>query len=146
MTRVAAGRLLQDPAVRAAIREAWVDSEPGIIGGHEEGGFILQDPTGTLSVSRWPPGSQTCIRLPPHPGCRVGPCDIVATFHTHPNSGEMFLQEPGATDRRAVRDDPDLRGSRYQGELVISQETVFLVAPDGGVMVVGPTEELLDEY
>lgn len=35
--------ILNDPAVRAAIKQAWEDSQPGVIGGHEEGGFILRD-------------------------------------------------------------------------------------------------------
>lgn len=63
--------------------------------------------------------------------------DIIASFHTHPNTGYSFLQEPGETDRRAVRDDPDLKGAAYVGELVISQKTVCLITPTGQVRAVG---------
>lgn len=36
------------------------------------------------------------------------------------------FQEPSDTDKRAVRDDPDLKGEFYEGELVISQKKVYL--------------------
>lgn len=35
--------ILNDPTVRDALKQAWVDSQPGNTGRHEEGGFILQD-------------------------------------------------------------------------------------------------------
>jgi len=50
--------ILNDPAVLAALRQAWQDSYPGVSGGHEEGGFILRDALGKLSVVRWPKGAQ----------------------------------------------------------------------------------------
>ena len=136
---------LQDPAVRAAFKQAWEDSQPGVTGGREEGGFILQDPAGNLSVVRWPQGAQNSIILPPHPNCKIGENDIVATFHTHPNIGSDYLQEPSETDQRAVRDDPDLKGEFYTGEFVISQATIYLIAPSGQVSEVGETQTLLTE-
>jgi proteasome lid subunit RPN8/RPN11 len=69
--------------------------------------------------------------------------DIVATFHTHPNTGSDYLQEPSETDRRAVQDDPDLKGEFYVGEFVIAQETIYLIAPSGQVSEVGDTKALL---
>ncbi len=137
--------VLIDPSVRAAINQAWQDSLPGLSGGHEEGGFVLRDPEGNLSVIRWPRGAQNAIALPPHPNCRVVGNDIVATFHTHPNTGGDFLQEPSETDRRAVQDDPDLKGPKYEGEFVISQQTLYLIAPNGLVNEVGSTSEILLE-
>ncbi|MGH9767523.1 MAG: hypothetical protein ACREAB_08835 [Blastocatellia bacterium] len=74
--------ILNDPVIRVALRQAWMDSQPGITGGHEEGGFILQDETGKITVTRWPKGEQDAIRMPPHPNCQFDECDIVATFHT----------------------------------------------------------------
>ena len=71
--------------------------------------------------------------------------DIVATFHTHPNTGSDYLQAPSETDKRAVRDDPDLKGTFYQGELVISHETIYLIAPNGQVSEVGNTQEMFAE-
>jgi hypothetical protein len=97
--------LLGDAAVVEGLRRAWLDSRPGPSGGHEEGGFILRDESGRISVSRWPVGSTDAIDVPPHAGCRFGGCDIVATFHTHPTTGDDYRQEPSEMDQWAVRDD-----------------------------------------
>jgi hypothetical protein len=137
--------VLNDLAVLRALRQAWQDSQPGVAGGHEEGGFILRDSTGKLGVLRWAKGAQDTIILPLHPNCKIGENDIIATFHTHPNTGSNYLQEPGETDKRAVRDDPDLKGSAYVGEFVISQATIYLVAPSGQVREMGNTREVLGE-
>jgi hypothetical protein len=77
-----------------------------------------------------------------HPNCKIGDSRIVATFHTHPNTGEDYLQEPGETDKRAVREDPDLKGADYVGEFVISYEIIFLITPAGRVRDVAETREL----
>src|SRR5665213_3567948 len=47
--------LLHEPAIRAALNEAWKESHPGLAGGHEEGGFITLE-NEKLSVRRWPKG------------------------------------------------------------------------------------------
>jgi hypothetical protein len=137
--------ILNDLAVLRALKQAWQDSQPGVIGGQEEGGFILRDSTGKLGVLRWPKGAQDTIILPPHLNCKIGENDIIATFHTHPNTGSNYLQEPGETDKRAVRDDPDLKGMAYAGEFVISQATIYLIAPNGQVREMGNTREILGE-
>jgi proteasome lid subunit RPN8/RPN11 len=111
----------------------------------EEGGFILRDPTGNLSVARWPKGLQNSIILPAHANCKIGDQDIVASFHTHPNIEPEYLQEPSETDKRAVRNDPNLKGAFYEGEYVISQRTIYLINPVGQVSEVGNTEEVLSE-
>ncbi len=134
---------LNDLTVRAALGQAWQDSQPAVRGGHEEGGFVLRDATGNLNIIRWPKGDQHTIVLPPHPDCRVGEQDIVVTFHTHPNTGSDYVQEPSETDRRAVRDDPNLKGRFYEGELVVSQQKLYLIAPNGEVSEVDNTEEIL---
>ena len=95
-----------------------------------------------MSVVRWPKGAQNSIIVPPHPTCKIGERDIVATFHTHPNTGGDYLQEPSETDKRAVRDDPDLKGALYEGEYVISQETIYLITPTGQVGEVGATRAI----
>ncbi len=135
--------ILDDLAIRTSLKQAWEDSQPDIIGGHEEGGFILSDEIGNLSVFRWPKGVQNSIVLPSHPDCKFDERDIVATFHTHPNTGSDFLQEPSETDKRAVRDDPDLKDEFYAGEFVISQEKIYLISPNGQVSEVGYTWEIL---
>lgn len=125
--------------------QAWNESNPGVSGGHEEGGFILQDATGALRVSRWPQGKQDRILVPPHKDCKLAETDIVASFHTHPNTGSDYLQEPSETDKRAVRDDPHLKGETYVGEFVIAQETIYLITPEGRVREIGDTFDFLAE-
>lgn len=141
----APNELLQNDVIMAALKSAWDDSVPGITGGHEEGGFILQSPDGEISVHRWPIGKQNQIAVPLHADCRMGENDILASFHTHPNTGSNFLQEPSVTDRRAVRDDPNLKGSRYVGEFVIAADTIYLIGPNGDVSILGSREKLLEE-
>ncbi len=126
------------------MRKAWIDSRPGPSGGHEEGGFVLRESAGHLRVVRWPKGAQNRILLPSHGHCTVEGCEIVASFHTHPNTGPEFLQEPGETDKRAIRDDPDLKGPAYEGEFVISEEWIYRVLPSGRVVVSGRTWDILE--
>ena len=135
--------LLQEPAVRAALSEAWKESQPGLTSGHEEGGFVVLDGDGKLSVRRWPMGEGSQIKVPLHSGCAVDGLAIVATFHTHPNTGPDFLQEPSETDKRGVREDADLKGSLYIGEFVIADEMIYLITPSGAVREIDRREELL---
>ena len=137
--------ILNSPIVRAALKRAWQDSQLGTAGGHEEGGFVLRDSVGNMSVVRWTEGAQDGIILPSHAGCKIGRFDIVATFHTHPNTGGDYLQEPGETDRRAVRDDHDLKGRLYEGEFVVSHETIYRISPNGQVSAEGNTQEIFAE-
>lgn len=96
-----------------------------------------------MGIVRWPKGVQDAITLPAYSNGKVGPNDIVATFHTHPNTGEDYLQEPSETDKRAVRDDTELKSMLYQGEFVISEELIYLISPAGQVSEIGSTETLL---
>ena len=41
------------------------------------------------------------------------------------------------------KDDPDLKGSEYVGELVISAEVIYHITPAGRVRELGATEEIL---
>lgn len=129
--------LLREQVVITALCETWKDSQPGVVGGHEEGGFVLRDPNGELEILRWMTGVQNSIRVPLHPGCRIGEKDILASFHTHPNAGSGYLQEPSETDKRAVRYDPDLKGIFYVGEFIIAERLIYLIQPDGYVIEVG---------
>jgi hypothetical protein len=86
------------------------------------------------------------IQIPawqPHTGCKFAGDDIAASFHTHPNTSDDYLQEPSETDKRAVRDDEDLKGEYYEGEFVISNELIYLVTITGSVREIGETDELL---
>lgn len=132
--------VLSNTDIRSTLQQAWIDSNPGVTGGHEEGGFVLRNTDGSLSVRRWQRGLQDTIQVPPHRNCFIDGLEIVASFHTHPNTGSDYLQEPSETDKRAVRDDPDLKGDEYIGELVISQAVIYLVSPAGQVREVDNTE------
>ncbi len=66
-----------------------------------------------------------------------------SSFHTHPNTGGDYLQEPSETDKCAVRDDPDLKGASYVGEFVISQAKIYLIAPNGQVSEISDTSIIL---
>ena len=134
--------IIADETVMEALRKAWQDSVPGAKGGHEEGGFVLLR-SERLIIRRWPRGSGDQIDVPPHPGCVFDGCDIVATFHTHPNTGRDYLQEPGESDCRGVRDDPDLKGTLYVGEFVMADEMIYLVTPVGSVREIGARQKQL---
>lgn len=144
MIKFSLNDILENETVFIELKKAWYDSEPDISGGHEEGGFIVADKIGSLSVIRWKKGMQNQIILPPHRNCFAEGKDIVASFHTHPNIGRDFQQEPGLTDIRAVRDDFDLKGEFYFGEFVISDEHIYLVEPSGEFRIIGRTEELFE--
>ncbi len=137
--------LLENSGVRAKLRQAWLDSNPGLAGGHEEGGFILQDAAGQPEVLRWPQGEQSTIVVPDHPGGHYGGKKITASFHTHPNTGDDYLQEPGETDKLAVKSDPDFQDDFYLGELVISAGLIYLIKPTGSVSVVTPTKPYFEK-
>lgn len=137
-------QLLRNQVVIAAMRAAWIDSQPGLSGGHEEGGFILRNAGREIAVLRWVAGVQNSIRVPPHPGCKIGESDILASFHTHPNTASNYLQEPSETDKRAVRHDPDLKGAFYVGEFIITNRLIYLIRPDGYVVEAGRRETVLE--
>jgi hypothetical protein len=135
--------VLNDERVCEWLRQAWQESAPGTSLAHEEGGFIVRNVDGSLTAERWPRGLQSEILVPAHPDGQWGGRIIEATFHTHPNTGAGFQQEPSLTDVRAVRDDPNLRHPAYEGELVISSDLIYRVLPDGSVEEVGATRQLL---
>src|SRR5437879_10556221 len=111
--------VVDDPAIRSQWRQAWEDSAPGTREAHEAGGFVLSFSDGRLTVKRWPRGAQDEIEIPPHPGGRRGEAVIRASFHTHPNPGPDYQQEPSPTDIRALRFDRDLQHAEYDGEYII---------------------------
>ncbi len=135
--------VLDHAEIRDALAFAWRRSEPGTPQAHEEGGFIVQREDRSLFVIGWQRGLQNEIFVPPHPGGKRGNMTIVATYHTHPNPGPKFQQEPSLTDIRAVRDDPDLAHIEYEGEYVLSQRLIYRILRSGRVEVLGETSVLL---
>jgi hypothetical protein len=145
MSIMAARALLSDRTVRAELTRAWFESNPGPVGGHEEGGFICKDLQGNLSVDRWPSGSADMLDVPPHARCRRNNEPIVATFHTHPHTGADYDPLPSDTDLNVIREDTELKGSSYIGEYVIADTDVYLIAPDGRYSVLGTRQALFTE-
>lgn len=139
--RVAA--LLGDETIRTELRRAWEESSPGVTGGHEEGGFICVDSENDFVVDRWGSGKKSEIFAPPHPNGKRNNETIVATFHTHPNTGTNFMQEPNTEDCTIVTDDEDLRTVHYVGEFVISNISLYFIFPDGEFVTLGDRESLL---
>lgn len=95
--------LSNDPMVRQALDDAWVDSLPkDPIRRHEEGGWIYADTaTGTITVRRATAGQGAVIDLSIPP--LVAGSVVVATFHTHPNpSAEGWLPGPSAADTHSA--------------------------------------------
>jgi proteasome lid subunit RPN8/RPN11 len=135
--------VLTNPDVLSALTLAWRESQPGLLEAHEEGGFIVQDAAALLKVIRWPRGASNTIEIPPHDGCKVEGLEIIASFHTHPNIGPDFLQQPSETDKRAVRDDPNLKAPYCAGELVISAALLYFVTPYGSVVELGETGRIM---
>jgi hypothetical protein len=136
--------IFENPLIVSELNQAWIDSKPDESGGHEEGGFIVADDVGHLAVVRWEKGLPNEIVLPPHKHCFVDGKDIIASFHTHPNTGKDFQQEPSLTDIRAVTDDFDLKGEFYLGELVVSEQNIYLIEPAGNYHVIGATRLVLE--
>lgn len=136
--------ILTNAIVRSALQQAWTDSNPGPSGGHEEGGFIVRDADGNLSVRRWQEGLRDIIQVPQHGNCMFDGLEVVASFHTHPNTSGDYLQEPSETDKRAVRADADLKGDDYVGEFVISQAVIYLVSPAGRVREMDDTQAVFN--
>jgi hypothetical protein len=135
--------VLDDESTRSQLVKAWQESQPGTDDAHEEGGYVLQSADGSLVVQRWPCGEQNEILVPLHAGGKRNNLVIVATFHTHPNPGSEFQQEPSLTDIRAVRDDPELKHPEYEGEYVIAAEWTYRVHKNGRVETIARTNALL---
>ena len=137
--------VLDIPLVRQELKQIWIDSEPGLMGRHEEGGFVLKDSSGQLSIERWSKGKQNEIIVPSHPKGKYQDKEILATFHTHPNTGTDFQQEPSDTDIRAVKHDPNLKTDVYEGEYVITKDIIYKINKLGNVIHIGKTREILKE-
>jgi hypothetical protein len=62
------------------------------------------------------------------------------------NTGGNYLQEPSETDKRAVRDDPNLKEATYVGEFVISDAKIYWIEPNGQVSEVGDRMLIMGLY
>jgi uncharacterized Zn-binding protein involved in type VI secretion len=129
--------------VKAGMKSAWENSNSdSFVGRHEEGGFIVRNPDGTLSAEPCPPGTRSGYQYPtPEPGMTYNGKPIEGTYHTHPNPkvdalGRAHRQGPSPQDVELAKQCP---GDSY----VVSDDNVYRVGPDGNTTLVGPRDEVL---
>ena len=115
--------LSADLVVRAAMEQAWIDSQPSDpVQRHEEGGWIYMDTaTGQITTRRAPAGTLARLSLA-NPSLVPGAV-VVGTFHTHPNpTAEGWDPSPSPTDRASAA---------YSG-------VPWLIRADNGIHSTGP--------
>jgi len=66
--------------------------------------------------------------------------EMIGRFHTHPNTGQEWRQEPSPQDIRLSKEYPETMGTH---QFVISREMIYHIDNDSVVTVVGRTAELL---
>lgn len=114
--------ILRDADVLAELRRAYYDSRVGGDNPIEQGGFILRDSTtGKFEVARLPAGGRDSLVYPLCPDGLYEGRQIVGTFHTHPNVGSEWQQDPSPQDIRLSQDHPETMGPH---QFVISRETI----------------------
>jgi len=132
---------LNDPNVKAGMKQAAKDSDIGGGNPKEQGGFILKDPkTGNLSVERWPTGQSSSMSPPISTDGKYNGKDIVGSFHTHPNVGQGWKQEPSTTDTSFVTNYPKTAGDNHY---VISKDKVYRIDSGASVSDAGKTGDIL---
>ena len=136
-----AAELLQHKIVIEGLRLAYKESGVGTDRPIEQGGFILRQPSmATYKVVRLPAGTQATLV---YPLCMDGTFEgqeIVASFHTHPNTGSEWQQQPSPQDIQLSQNYPETMGT-YQ--FVISKERLYYVNNDGNVTDMGATSYIL---
>jgi hypothetical protein len=133
--------LLADPDLIHAFRAAYDESGFGTDVPTEQGGFILMSPhTAKLEIVRLPPGERDSLTYPVCPDGRYEGKQIIGTFHTHPNTGAEWRQEPSPQDIRLSQDYPETMGAH---QFVISSEKVYHIDNEGIVFEAGSTGQLL---
>jgi proteasome lid subunit RPN8/RPN11 len=135
-----AAEILADPNVRQAMRQAWEDSDDGGPNDHEEGGYIVQNPDGSLAVVRVPSGDEDSVSFDIHESGMIGDQRIVGTFHTHPNTGTTYDDTPSDADTSNSRDYPTTMGPH---QFILSPNDVYHVDNAGQVSTVGSLNETI---
>jgi proteasome lid subunit RPN8/RPN11 len=78
-----------------------------------------------------------------YPICAEGTCQgrqIVGSFHTHPNTGPEWQQDPSPQDIRLSQDYPETMGPH---QFVISRDSIYHIVNSGVVSEMGATQQLL---
>ena len=93
--------LLADQSAVAGMRQAYVESDMGGSRPQEQGGFLVRDvQTGVIAVVRLPSSARDSPSYPICPNGLYQGREIVGSFHTHPNTGKEWKQEPSPQDIR----------------------------------------------
>lgn len=95
--------IANDPTVKAALEDAWAASQAdNATNRHEEGGWILEQPDGNITIMHWASGNRSGITPGPTPPAPPGG-RVVGHYHTHPNpptdeNGDQWEQGPSQAD------------------------------------------------
>lgn len=125
---------LDDPAVRAALHQAWLESRADSAGErHLEGGYITQLPDGAFQIARWPRGAEASITpLPLDGDGKFGGLTVLGEFRTQPHpardeQGRKWAQGPQPQDAASIGQEGYL-GDSY----VIGRNHVWRIPPTAG--------------
>ena len=133
--------LLAHPSVVAGMRQAYVESDVGGSQPQEQGGFLVRNiQTGSPTVTRLPSSARDSLSYPLCPDGLYQGQQILGSYHTHPNTGKEWRQEPSPQDIRLSKEYPETMGLH---QFVISRENIYDIDNDGQVTIVGRTIELL---
>lgn len=139
-SQISASDLLSDAGVVSALRRAYDESGVGSNHPIEQGGFIVIDPDShRLDVVRLPTQGRDSFAFPICADGLYGGRRIVGSFHTHPNTGAEWRQEPSVQDIRISQNYPETMGMH---QFVIAEGAIYHIDNDGVVTEMGPTSQL----
>lgn len=134
--------LLALPQVIAGFRQAYDDSDVGGSQPIEQGGFLVRDShSSEVVIKRLPSSERDSLSYPLCSDGKYQGQEIVGSFHTHPNTGKEWRQEPSPQDIRLSKQFPETMGPH---QFVISSDTIYHVDNNGVVSAVGHTADVLN--
>jgi hypothetical protein len=136
----AAADLLATPEVIDGMRRAYEESGVGTENPVEQGGFIVRDSAGALEIIRVPASGRDILIYPICADGMYGGKQIVESFHTHPNTGPEWRQQPSLQDVRLSQEYPETMGPN---QFVIASEAIYHIDNNGVVSEMGSTRVLL---
>jgi hypothetical protein len=117
-----AADLLAHVDVIDGLRRAFQESGVGTDNPVEQGGFIVLDyDSGALDVVRLPASGPHSLVYPICADGKFRGNQIVGSFHTHPNTGLGWRQEPSMQDMRLSQEYPETMGPH---QFVIASDTI----------------------
>ena len=133
--------LLALPTVLAGLRQAYDESDVGGSQPIEQGGFLLRDSdSGEVVVKRLPSSERDSLSYPLCSDGKYQGQEIVGSFHTHPNTGKEWRQEPSPQDIRLSKEFPETMGLH---QFVMSRDMIYHIDNNGVVTAIGRTADVL---